>query len=759
MKRKKILPLRKKLSRQQLWTLCLVGGLFLVVLFLYFFPASLKRQAEAACLVECRSHYSVVTARKDTLRFSPLMLSEGKHYSAYALDSASLTRNCSGCFISNSGHVLTSAMLTSFAPDTLSAEETHRLLAQQQHALQKMGAYTDKQLDELDYYARTHSVTDEGYTAVMEVKEAIQHRRQQLDSLQLLLSNALQQKAEAVLETEFKIYHQTLTDSGKILSTYGKGLLLARKDSLLLLQTAEQVLPSEANYFSPSLLSPEWVTHKNWARRALGFFSYKPSTKNLPSLLPHVFPAHLPLPTVCEGAAVCNVFGELTGIIIDGKVAGWEKISRLLYSHQSYWEWAWLRCKTFFKQMLNEVTLTTRLLDGPTSEFTAGIKGYFSVDTLSYHCLQTPEGIFYGKTADNKPHAYGQMQYYDGNSYCGEWNMGRREGLGEWTDSLGQKFRGIWKNDSLPHGLRYDTCGVYQGGFNKQLQAEGFGIYKNDGGEYYAGNWRENLRHGFGWGIGNQKIVECGTWKQGKFRGEKMKYTPQRVYGIDISRYQHEMRNNVYGIDWSKLRIKSLGATAQKNVVGETDYPVSFIYIKATQGKTILNKYYAADIAQARKHGIAVGAYHFFSTRVKGEEQADYFIEHAKLQRGDLPPVLDVEPFDHQIAAMGGAKALFKEVLVWLKKVEKHCGRRPLLYVSQHFVNQYMADAPEEILEHDVWIARYGAFRPYVRLQYWQLSCEGKIDGIQGYVDVNVFNGTQEQFKEYLEEATIRKLQ
>lgn len=758
MKRKKSPYTRKKLSRQQIWTLSLVGGFIVVCLALYFLPPSLKRQAEAACLIECRSRYTIVTTEKDTLRFSPLMVSEGKNYTAYELDSTMLVRLCSGSFISNSGHVVTSAALTAFAPDTLSKEETHALLTENLQALNHLCTYTDKQIEELDYYARTHSVTDEGYTAVMDVGTDIRQRRQQLDSLHHLLSQALQEKAQAVLEADFTIYHQTRADSGKIRSTYGKGLLLAQSDSLMLLQTAEQMLPSAANYFSPSLCSPEWVTSEKWTRRVLGFLSYPPYVKVGHTLLPHVFPSHLPLPALCEGAPVCDVFGRLTGVVVNGKPTNWEQVRHLLYSYQSYWQWAWLRCKTFFKQIFSEDSLRTMLLDEPNSDSPTGIKGYFSTDTLFYHSLQTPSGMFCGRTADNLPHGYGQMQYSDGNSYTGNWNKGRREGLGEWTDSVGRKFLGTWENDSLPHGLCYDSCGVYQGGFNQQLQADGFGTYKGYDGEYYAGDWQKNLRHGFGWGIGNQKIVECGTWKQGKFRGEKMKYTPHRVYGIDISRYQHEMRNNVYGIDWSKLRIKGLGATAEKEVVGETDYPVSFIYIKATQGKTILNKYYDADIAQARKHGIAVGAYHFFSTRVEGEEQADYFIEHAKLQPGDLPPVLDVEPFDYQIQAMGGAKAMFKEILIWLKKVEKHCGRRPLLYVSQHFVNKYMAEAPEEILAHDVWIARYGAFRPYVRLQYWQLSCEGKVDGIQGYVDVNVFNGTQEQFKEYLKEVSIRRI-
>ena len=107
---------------------------------------------------------------------------------------------------------------------------------------------------------------------------------------------------------------------------------------------------------------------------------------------------------------------------------------------------------------------------------------------------------------------------------------------------------------------------------------------------------------------------------------------------------------------------------------------------------------------------------------------------------------------------MGGAKAMFAEIKIWLEMVEKHCGRKPLLYVSQHFINQYLQDAPEFIKEHDVWVARYGVCRPYVHLQYWQLSCDGKVNGIVGDIDINVFNGTKEQFNDYKKEVAIKKI-
>ena len=121
-----------------------------------------------------------------------------------------------------------------------------------------------------------------------------------------------------------------------------------------------------------------------------------------------------------------------------------------------------------------------------------------------------------------------------------------------------------------------------------------------------------------------------------------MLYHSERIYGIDISKYQHVHKRRVYGIDWRNLRITRLGHTADRNALGAVDYPVSFVYIKSTEGLTVFNPYYTQDVRAARRYGFPVGAYHFFSTR-PAMSQADYFLKKSRLRKGDLPPMLDVE--------------------------------------------------------------------------------------------------------------------
>ena len=211
-----------------------------------------------------------------------------------------------------------------------------------------------------------------------------------------------------------------------------------------------------------------------------------------------------------------------------------------------------------------------------------------------------------------------------------------------------------------------------------------------------------------------------------------------------------------YGINWSQLRISSLGTKSKKRISGTVDYPVTFCFVKSTEGTTIRNQYYAADCRAARSQGIHVGSYHFFSLKSSARDQATSFLRYSSFPKGDLPPVLDVEPTNAQIKAYGGTEKLLQAIRTWLHVVEQAVGVRPILYVNQYFVTHHLAEAHDIKRDYQVWIARYGEYKPDVRLAVWQLSPDDRVTGIQGEVDINVFNGYRDQFEDFLEEHSIQ---
>jgi len=333
----------------------------------------------------------------------------------------------------------------------------------------------------------------------------------------------------------------------------------------------------------------------------------------------------------------------------------------------------------------------------------------------------------------------------------GYWKGGRYfitplKGEGITRDDLGRIVCAEWDSDTVVKAKRIDSTGVYYGQMNHLLEADGEGIFEGHNGSYYDGMWQRDKHHGFGFESSPYHNVRVGHWKKGRFMGEKIRYTADRIYGIDISRHQHEKGRRRYGINWRKLRITSLGS--KHNTDGLT-YPVSFIYIKSTEGTTVRNRYFLQDYRAANRQGIRVGAYHFFSLRTPAIDQANYFVNHTLIRDNDFPPVLDVEPSDAQIAKIGGGEVLLHRVRQWLEWVERRTGKRPILYVNQMFVNKYMKNASDIKQRYNVWIARYGEYKPDIKLVYWQLAQDGRVNGIKGPVDINVFNGFKGQFDEF----------
>ena len=392
--------------------------------------------------------------------------------------------------------------------------------------------------------------------------------------------------------------------------------------------------------------------------------------------------------------------------------------------------------------------------------------------------LQKENGYYVGEWKNGKPDGFGKYYHqdtcYEGHFvqgkwngqgkltlpngvFEGEWKDGFPNGKGIYTDSL-CVWGDTWEKGKLPKGMRCDSNGVYTGMFNDSLDPSGYGtLTHREELRFYAGYWNQGKPHHFGIQIESGKPIRIGWWKNGQYLGEKMAYNTSRVYGIDISRYQHKRvlvrkgRKRYWQespILWDQLRITNLGAKNNKNVIGAIDFPISFCFIKSTQGVRIHSKFYNTDARNARKRGIKVGAYHFMNP-ISGKAQAKWFLRKTTILKGDLPPVLDVELTSQQIARMGGKNALYREIQAWLDEVEKATGKKPILYVSQRFIEKYLHNGPSKLLTYNVWIARYGEYRPYVKLLYWQLTPFGRVKGIHGEVDINVFNGNKEQFEQY----------
>jgi lysozyme len=139
------------------------------------------------------------------------------------------------------------------------------------------------------------------------------------------------------------------------------------------------------------------------------------------------------------------------------------------------------------------------------------------------------------------------------------------------------------------------------------------------------------------------------------------------------------------------------------------------------------------------------GAYHFFLAPKSGRAQARNFISVVELEKGDLPPVLDVEQ-----TYGTSAEQLRKNVKEYLETVEQYYGVTPIIYTNVDFYKFYLKD---EFDDYPLWVAHYlqkEKPRIYRNWHFWQYSELGRVNGIFSKVDFNVFNGDSTEFKKLL---------
>lgn len=377
-----------------------------------------------------------------------------------------------------------------------------------------------------------------------------------------------------------------------------------------------------------------------------------------------------------------------------------------------------------------------------------------TINTNEIKTIENGSTVYRGQTHNGKREGLGVLYQGDSVLYSGMWHDGMRQGRGTVRDHNGILIDGIWDHDTLVTATRQDSTGTYDGEMDDKFRANGYGKFIDSLNTYYEGQWKDGKRTGFGFSS-QHRYFRVGEWAHDVYKGERLHYTSERVYGIDLSKYQHIHGKKLHTIDWDRLRITHLGSLSKKNVSGEIDFKVSFIFIKSTEGASMINPYYNADYAAARKRGYPVGTYHYFTHRTFGSQQAWYFLSNSHFKKGDLPPVLDLEPLPSQVKKMGGASGMWSRVRNWLQIVEKETGMRPILYISQTFANRWLDAAPDIKRDYPVWIARYGDYKPDVKLWIWQLAPDGKVRGIAGHTDINVFNGYRNEFKHWL--STVSK--
>ena len=208
----------------------------------------------------------------------------------------------------------------------------------------------------------------------------------------------------------------------------------------------------------------------------------------------------------------------------------------------------------------------------------------------------------------------------------------------------------------------------------------------------------------------------------------------QNILGIDVSHWQGN-------IDWEQ--VKAEGYT--------------FAWVKATEGMTYMDPMFYTNMENGLDANVVMGAYHFArpDNNTPQEDASNFLnVASAYIGSGFLPPVLDLEnPYS------GGQAILLMDMFTslelsdwaheWMIEVELQTGVTPFIYINGNYANYLNS----ELTEYGLWFAQPDEnLNPPVNIGSWedwkfkQYSWWGSVNGIQGDVDLNIFNGTLQDF-------------
>ena len=198
------------------------------------------------------------------------------------------------------------------------------------------------------------------------------------------------------------------------------------------------------------------------------------------------------------------------------------------------------------------------------------------------------------------------------------------------------------------------------------------------------------------------------------------------IKGIDVSSYQNKP-------DWAK--------------VAKAGYKFAILRVHQKAG---VDSSFEYNYKNCRTNGLLIGGYKYSYalTPAQAIDEAEDVIAALNGRGLDFPVFYDLEWSNQRKL---GKQTVENIAVAFLTRIKK-TGYKVGIYCNLDWCNNVLSDA---LKQYDCWIARYPAndngsvqerLRPTVGVG-WQYSSKGKVDGINGNVDMNVF------YKDYRDSA------
>jgi len=200
-------------------------------------------------------------------------------------------------------------------------------------------------------------------------------------------------------------------------------------------------------------------------------------------------------------------------------------------------------------------------------------------------------------------------------------------------------------------------------------------------------------------------------------------------------------------VDPERYPIRGIDVSAHNGVIDMDKVKKSgmdFIFIKASEGKDFKDKMFRQNYDKAKKAGLKIGIYHFFRFDRDGVEQALNLLKTIGERKPDLGIVIDVEKTGNSASVpQDSVNIRLSQMVDYLNLL----GHRVMFYTNREGYYDYIA---ETFPGSPLWICGFSENPINAEWTFWQFNHRGKVDGINGDVDMNAFCGSRDEWKNFL---------
>lgn len=187
------------------------------------------------------------------------------------------------------------------------------------------------------------------------------------------------------------------------------------------------------------------------------------------------------------------------------------------------------------------------------------------------------------------------------------------------------------------------------------------------------------------------------------------------IQGIDVSHHNGD-------INWTKVKNSGI-----KFAMIRTGYGIA--------SDTQIDKKFKQNIESAKTAGIDVGVYHYSYATSSSEavKEAKFCLQIVADYELDYPVCYDIE--DSSILKYN--KQTKTDMCISFCDTIEMSGYYAMIYANPDWLNNHLY-SDQLLNRYDLWLAQWETDKPSITCGIWQRSEKGKVDGINGYVDLDV---------------------